>query len=658
MNSHLVLSAPSPTATAATASAAPIVCALVMIDGPIDLWLETIINLAHMDGLARLCLAGPGLAQPLPEALEQCTLSVIEADDLKGATAELSERFDLLLVVTAPVVASADALSRASKWMAKDPRFATVSFLSNTAGYLSFPYHNRETPVGPDMHNETTLTRHLRETAPDQGPVPISIPEGGMILVSAGALDVCSGFASASGLPAASAVLEFGLRASRRGFNNFLDCGTYVTRPWESPRHLGSVVALDAVRDYLSTLHHFFPALHDDEIGNVTSPLNQALDLARAKVMGLRILIDGSVLGPQEMGTQLLIVALSQALAAEPGVGWIGVGVPDPHNLPAYARVLAATPKINLLRIGDLDFPDAPHVDIIHRPFQPTGPIPWQRWRELSKRSVITIQDLIAYRNGAYFRNYSDWGGYRRNLKYQVSQADAIFSISKDVVNPILEERLPVSADAVHVVENGIDYRSGDQPARIPAAMLDHPAARFMIVLGATYTHKNRDLAIRVWMKLKERGHRIVLVLVGATVPFGSTRIEEAVLLLGPRDDVVNLPSVSGEERNWLLKHMDLALYTTAAEGFGQIPFEAAQFDKPSLYVSFGPLKELIGDDEAPETFMLDDLVARAEQLLTEPDAAARAIQKIRDKIGVYSWQQTAKRSVEAYFKILSRPIQ
>ena len=87
----------------------------------------------------------------------------------------------------------------------------------------------------------------------------------------------------------------------------------------------------------------------------------------------------------------------------------------------------------------------------------------------------------------------------------------------------------------------------------------------------------------------------------------------------------------------------------------GQIPFEAAQFDRPSLFVSFGPLRELIDDVESPDTFDLDALVLRAEQLIGDPAAAARQIALIKKQLTTLSWDQTAKKSVDAYFELLGR---
>jgi glycosyltransferase involved in cell wall biosynthesis len=404
--------------------------------------------------------------------------------------------------------------------------------------------------------------------------------------------------------------------------------------------------------------HAHFPGGYDVEQNRSNSVLGEALDSARAKAMGLRVLIDGSLLGPKEMGTQLLIQKLSIALAARPEIQFVAVGVPNPAALPKYARELNDLPKIQLVPSGQLDFPGAPHVDILHRPYQPTVPIPWDRWHGLAKRTVITIQDLIAYRNGAYFQNFEEWMSYRDNFLRQVSQVDAAISISHDVLEVIGEERLPIDRSRIFVVENGADARSKDEPMRIPDAFLKRGWASnsFLFVLGATYAHKNRDLAMRVWAKLRAKGFPHKLVMAGANVPYGSNRVEESLYTTPELEDhLLILPDVSSEERNWLTRNSSLAVYLTAAEGFGQMPFEAARVDVPALYVSFGPVRELIEDPAVPSSFDIDRLVDRAEVLLTDHLLAKSAIAGVQKNIDQLTWAETARKTVEAYYAILNQ---
>lgn len=621
-----------------------------------DDWIETVITLSKLDVVAKVTLCLHYGAKEAAGLTASKKFQAVETLSLAEITQRATPEADQFLFVFEPIALSRDALDRSVGWMTEDPRVGTVSFLSNAAGYLSFPYRNTQVPVPPAGYNETTLTKRLRARSPESGPVPISTPEGGAVLVNKSALTTSGGIEDWHDGDPFMAVVEMGIRASRRGFNNFLDAGTFIWRM--SPDRSVSPLAHDGPRHRLHLKHKFFPGLHDLQRDSLAGPLPYALDLARAKTQGLRVLLDGSQLGPQEMGTQMLIVALTAALDAHPDIKMIALCVPDPNNIPGYAQHLRLLPKVSFYPADGLEFSGAPEVDIIHRPYQPIEPIPWRRWRALAKRSIITIQDLIAYRNGAYFQSWNDWHKYRTNLENEVSRADAVFSISEDVVGPIREESLKIAKDALFVVENGVDARNADQPTHIPDGILSRgwEAAPFLMILGANYSHKNRDFGLKIWRELLGRGHKLKMVLVGANVPQGSTRLDEIRVVRDDSDDLLVLPDVPAEERNWLLKHSALVLYPTAAEGFGQVPFEAARFGRPSLYVSFGPLRELTADPHAPRQYDLKALTDRAEVLLKDPAAAQQAISDTLKKIDTYTWKQTAEKSVEAYFAALGRP--
>lgn len=653
--------ATEPSVTKPTARLFRTAC-FVWIDRSAREWTPTLVSLLRIEAFSQIFVGFASGQQKSAIKLEHPKLVFIESVPLcEAARVVFSKDDDAVLVVTQPIIAPSTVIDNAVRWMSDDQRVGTVSFLSNSAGYLSFPHRNTETPFGVDGHNEVTLTQLLRTRAGGDSvtPLPLPVAEGGCIVVSRYLWEVCGDFDDAGTGSALFAVADMSLRATRRGFINYADLLTYVTLPWDGVGHSPSVLNNPDVRHALHKRHHFFPGLMDYESSHPDSLLGDGLDFARAKALGLRVLIDGSVLGPKEMGTQLLILQLSHALAQRDEVQFVAIGVPDPSNLPPYARSLRTLDKIRLVPERNLEFEGAPFVDVIHRPFQPSGTIPWSRWRGLAKRGIVTIQDLIAYRNGSYFPSYEAWQDYRGAFRKAIYQTDAVVSISHDVVKAIHEERMPIDDGRLFVIENGADARSKDQATRLPTAILERGWASrpFLVVLGASYAHKNRDLAMRVWANLRREGLNYGIVLVGASVPYGSTRTEEAEIRgLQVQDDVLELPEVESEERNWLLKNASLAIYLTSAEGFGQVPFEAALMNVPTLFVSFGPLRELIDDPSLPVQYDLDGLTARARQLLSDPEAARASIKHVLNGLDRLTWAETARKTVDAYFKILQQP--
>lgn len=635
---------------------APRVGALVWARPPLRNWATTVSSLAKVTGLSGIHYAGPyrTVAGSIPPGV---SVSFSEEYSLAKAVAGMFEAgYQQVLLLTGPAVLPSGMLSYATEWMTEDLRIATVSFLSNSPGYLSFPHRN--VPVVQHVSGDTadSLTAKLRlGNLRHPGRIHIAAPEGSATLLSRTAFSAALGFSAAWDSDPEGAVAEFALRASRRGFYICCDPLTFVYAPMEES--LTRSIGFDAcLREALHAEHWFFPALYDQQRDSAQDGLGLMLDYARARYYGLRILIDGSCLGPHEMGTQLLTLRLVQAFAEHPQVQWVGLSLPGAAP-PPYASDLLSHKRIRLYPNGGLQFRGADEADILHRLFQPDQPLP-PEWRQLSKRVVITIQDLIAYRVGAYHGVPEVWLNYRRNLANAVRQADGVVAITHDVAESIREERLLASEDRLIVAINGTDHLLREVPKVMPPFMAERgwAAVRYALVLGTDYAHKNRDLAIRVFHCLKQRGYPLRLILVGACVPFGSSRNWEA-MAGSIDDDILVVPDVTTSERNWLLAHAAFVLYPTSAEGLGIVPFEAAALGTPTVSVAFGPLKEL-GDSDitmhashwAPE-----QLADTAQQFLDDPAKAREAVANTLNRSTHLTWQNTADKLVTSYFELLAR---
>lgn len=566
------------------------------------------------------------------------------------------KEFDTLLVLLAPVDVPSNLLENALKCLRADPRTATVSFLSNAAGAFSFPYRNTPTPYPIKGLDATGVTNALRHHAPYTACIPVCMPAGNAILINRAAWGVLGGFDQDLDARPRESIAEFALRGSRRGFQHRLDPSTYIISQWSSDFPGEEPTEQLEARHRLQVRDPSFPSVYDHERNSPLSPLGLALDVARAKVDGLRVLIDAACLGPLEMGTQVQTMAVIEALAAHNDVASVAIAVPN-GELPAYAKHLIASSKIRIHDYNNMMFDGVEYADILHRPYQPDRPIPWDRWRLLAKRVIVTIQDLIAYRIGAYHRDGNDWLAYRNQIYDAITHVDAVVAISEDTKSSIVDERMGISSECIYVVRNGGDHLNGLSGEKIPAAILEHAqvASSFVLVLGTTYAHKNRDLAIRVWQELRRRGHKLILVMAGASVVLGSSRREEALVRREWHDDgLITLPDVSSEERTWLLRHAALVLYPTMAEGFGLVPFEAAALGTPTAFVGFGPLKEMLNADWLPEDWSVTGLADFSERILTDRQFAGRITEFINSKSSPLTWAGTAAGLLEAYRTVLA----
>ncbi len=569
-----------------------------------------------------------------------------------------------------PVLAVADAVSlpdhflgRALQLMADDLRVATVSFLSNDAGFLSFPLRNDPTNQPPGGHDASSVSRRLRELGPHEPPTPIPAAGGAAVLLAASALGAVGGLVPGPRAEFAGSLAEFSARARSRGFVHLVDDSTFFLRhraAGDAPHRTGTLNDLHPEeRHWIHTLHPNEEFFVDHEARSTTSPLGLTHGLARAKVFGLRIVVDGSYLGPHEMGTQVSILSVVEALSRRRDVREVVVALRS--DIPPYASKTFSLPKVvarstNFDTLEGLD-----HFDVVHRMVQPDEWFAVDRWRKVADRVVVTILDLIGYRNGAYHEDAAHWLSYREALRAGAAAADAVVVSSEDVKVQAEMERLPIDPQRLHVIPFGTEHLTGNEPIEVPRELAARGfiEGQFILCLGTDYAHKNRDLALAVLVQLRQRGHSHALVMAGPTVPYGSSRLSEANLMLHHRDtlesNVFMLPDLPSTERNWLMRHADLVLYPSSAEGFGLVPYEAARFGTPTVFTRFGPLQELAPDiPVAADDWSPDRLAEAADSLLSNPAQARVQVESCLAAGTKYTWSATAEALADLYRHVMA----
>jgi glycosyltransferase involved in cell wall biosynthesis len=560
-----------------------------------------------------------------------------------------------ILLIAWPSILPPKPLLIAHEIADSDLRCASVSFFSNAAGYLSFPHRDAPSIHQIDDLDEQMITRRVRAARDDLSPVSIPYATGPAVLLTSQGLSVVGTFPDHGGDELELALAEYSSRARCHGMIDYLDPTTFVLRP----RDLGVAFRNDT---WLTAgneiwLNARFPGIIEAvrDPRERSAALGDAFAAARAVVGGLRIVIDGSVLGPKEMGTQVAVLALIEALAERPEIASIGVSLQVSHP-PPYAVDVLKHPKIDARYMPGNDLSVFGEVDVIHRPFQSS--VEADEWRRTAARIVMTQHDLIAYQVPIYHETPEDWFRYREAIRRAASDVDGLVVISEDVRRQVSTERLGIEQERVFVVPNGVGHLTGQESGYPPTELIRRgfDETAFLLVLGANYAHKNRGRAIEVLGELNRMGHNLSLVLAGAHVPYGSSRIDEEAAWT-PDLPVYVVPDVSSEERNWLLRHASAVLYLTSAEGFGLVPHEAAAFGTPTVFVPFGPLGERFPDlPAAPADWSVQELTKAADMLLRDPALARRQIDAISQDTKRYDWEHTAAGVLDVYRAVLARP--
>jgi hypothetical protein len=224
-------------------------------------------------------------------------------------------------VVVDSVIVPPTWSENAVAWLEEDIRLASVSFLSNAPGPLCFPWRNAPANHYLEHLDEVSITRTLRRDASELQRTRISWGAGPLVVLGETALEAIGPLVRPPDGDASIAIADWCARARRRGFSDVLDPCTFVT--WardltsrEQP--LGEATAWFAER------HLQLVTVDWGERDTTATPFSIAHSAARARVLGLRILVDGRCFGPLEMGTQVQTLQLIGTLADRPEVRTIG----------------------------------------------------------------------------------------------------------------------------------------------------------------------------------------------------------------------------------------------------------------------------------------------------------------------------------------------
>ncbi len=552
------------------------------------------------------------------------------------------------IMFEAPVELPPDFVERVTCTIRADRRNAVVSFLSDRADDTCLFDQSR---AGRSRTETVGLTAtQINALLPQQSQlIQLATPGGWVHAIDT---ELAATFACPSGPergdpaveePARATLAQGAASLSGHGFHVLLDPTLYLTAVQPGPWVAAPAEAAPS------------PPLVSD------SSCADALALVRAAVFGLDVAVDATCLGPFHEGTQTQVVALIEALAAEPRVRSVCVAARR-DGLPDYAAHLTALPHVRIARTGPLGMSEFGPVDIIHRPFPPQlrpARGPWGIWSTQAARTALTVLDLISFDIAAYSAP-DDLAAHRKSIALAVESADHVIAISTDGADQIHRHGFDLPPDRLSAVPLGTDHLVKSDavvpPPGLPAAMGEHP---FVLVGGTDLAHKNRDLAIAAWQELRRRGHDALgLVLMGRHCELGSSATAESALLTGvPPVGCLDLGQVPEAQRNWLLKHAAVVLYPTSAEGFGFVPFEAAQVGTATVWVPFGPLAELLPDTAGTaRSWAPTDLADAAQRLLADDATAALAVDQVLKAGAALTWTRTATATVDAYFTALSMP--
>jgi GT2 family glycosyltransferase len=542
-----------------------------------------------------------------------------------------------------------------------DSRVATASALTNNGTVVSVP-GPLPSPTLPEGWTLDEAAAAIRARSVRIRPrLPTAV--GHCILIRRSAVELVGDFDLAFS-PGYGEEVDFSQRCLQRGLCHVLADDVFVFH------HGGASFAVDGKRNPIQDEHervlaarypYYHPAIREVERETV-GPLRRSLSAARRALGGLSVIIDARILAGPMTGTQVQVLEVIGALSRSERAR---LTVVMPHRPAEYVqRVLGGLGTLRLVDRDDCEEGRVGRFDVAHRPYQISHEGDMAFLASLGERVIVTNQDLISYHNPAYFPAFADWHGYRLLTRTALAAADRVVFVSEHARREALDEEL-VEPTRATVVHNGVDHSIvGMSPvATQPRAMTRVPDdSQLILCLGTNFKHKNRLFALRLLEQLQLRHNWPgYLVLAGPYVAHGASTGEEAEFLaLRTRlqDSVIDVAAVSEAEKTWLYRHSRLVLYPTVYEGFGLVPFEAAEYETPCLWASVTSLAEVLPASDTAQLIAWDPEASadRAAALLGDQAVANGVSDEIRQAAGALTWDATAGKLIDLYDAVCDSP--
>ena len=260
---------------------------------------------------------------------------------------------------------------------------------------------------------------------------------------------------------------------------------------------------------------------------------------------------------------------------------------------------------------------------------------------------VVTVHDLVRCCFGVVQETVMEKLLIKLDIRY-IKRASHIIAVSQNTREDLIKY-LKIPIDRITVIYPGVDH-SIFRP--YDTKVLDEP---YILYVGSERPRKNLDRLFEAFAKLKGEFPELKLVKVGPSGRHKRFRRNTLRKLdsSGISRDVIFVDYASELELAYYYSSAALLAYPSLYEGFGLPPLEAMACGCPVVTTNTSSLPEVVGEAGIMvNPYDTDSLAQAMRQVLTRSELRDDMVRKGLEQAKRFSWEKTARQTMEVYEKI------
>lgn len=276
---------------------------------------------------------------------------------------------------------------------------------------------------------------------------------------------------------------------------------------------------------------------------------------------------------------------------------------------------------------------------------------------------VVTVHDLILHdfptERASTLSRTQYWlkrKAYHVVIRRAIERAARIITISEYSKQNLLRH-FPISPRRVTVTYEGASDIASPASEQADQAVVAkyHLQPGYVLYVGNAYPHKNLEMLLRAWVRVRAANPRLVLVVAGKDDYFRQ-RLQAfaASLDLEPGREVVFPGFVPDADLGAFYRGAGLYVFPSLSEGFGLPGLEAMRCGLPVASSRSSCLPEVFGDAAVYFDPKRPDDMAR---VIVETLASPRQLAELRARgfvqVKKYSWRRLASETLAVYRSVV-----